>query len=182
MTRAPARRGRVRVVNRTLLAALDDAERLLVAETERDAMADLDEDAVLELHQRVRRARTKYVGQYRRQASAAVAEHAGRGTARPRNRQAALKAEAFEEALSRVSRRVGHVAQQAAAELRTQRIATARAARGPGPDTSSPEAAAGPRPGGRPDARATRSAASETRRADTRATGDRRQAARDARR
>ncbi len=36
-------------------------------------MAELDEDALLELHARVRRARTKYVKLYRRQASTQIA-------------------------------------------------------------------------------------------------------------
>jgi hypothetical protein len=73
--------------------------------------------AAIELEARIRRARNKYVGQYRRAASAAVPEHGGRGTARPQNKQAVMKAEAFEEALSRVSRRVATLARQAATEL-----------------------------------------------------------------
>jgi hypothetical protein len=42
------------------------------------------------------------------------------------NKRAALKAEAFEETLSRVSRRVATLARRAAAELRTERIAAGR--------------------------------------------------------
>ena len=90
-------------MNASLLAVLNDAERLLVAETGRAELAALDEDAAIELETRIRRARNKYVGQYRRAASAAVAEHGGRGKAQPENKRAAMKAEAFEEALSRVS-------------------------------------------------------------------------------
>ena len=173
-------------MNASLLAALNDAERLLVAETERAGLAVLDEDAAIDLEARIRRARNKYVGQYRRAASAAVPEHGGRGTARPQNKQAALKAEAFEEALSRVSRRVATLARQAAAELRTERLAAARAARqgrGPGGRTATPASsrkgpgAAGQRTGDR----ALRSPASEKRRAGTLATGARRQAKRDSR-
>jgi hypothetical protein len=72
-------------MNASLLAVLNDAERLLVAETERTGLAALDEDAALELEARIRRTRNKYVGQYRRAASAAVPEHGGRGrrTSRP---------------------------------------------------------------------------------------------------
>jgi hypothetical protein len=55
-----------------------------------------DEDETLALHMRVRSARNKYVGQYRRTASARVTELGGRGVAAPKNRRAALKAEAFE--------------------------------------------------------------------------------------
>src|SRR5215467_12383057 len=116
-------------MNASLLAVLNDAERLLVAETGRAELAALDEDAALELEARIRRARNKYVGQYRRAASAAVAEHGGRGKARPENMRAAMKAEAFEEALSKASRRVAALARQSAAELRAERIAAARAAR-----------------------------------------------------
>jgi hypothetical protein len=50
-----------------------------------------------------------------------------------RHRRAALKAEAFEEALSRVSRRVAALARESAARLRKERIELARAAKGSGP-------------------------------------------------
>jgi hypothetical protein len=100
-------------MNASLLAVLNDAERQLAGETERARLAELDEDGAMELETRIRRARNKYVGQYRRAASAAVPEHGGRGRARPENKRAALKAEAFEEALSRVSRRVATLAQGA---------------------------------------------------------------------
>jgi hypothetical protein len=73
-------------MNASLLAVLNDAERLLVAETERAQLAVLDEDTAIELETRIRRARNKYVSQYRRAASAAVAEHGGRGKARPEGR------------------------------------------------------------------------------------------------
>ncbi|HEX3907575.1 MAG TPA: hypothetical protein VHW92_06560 [Mycobacteriales bacterium] len=53
-----------------MLAALSDADRLQVAQTERAALDRLDEDEVLDLHGRIRRARKKYAGQYRRTASA----------------------------------------------------------------------------------------------------------------
>src|ERR1700743_1630510 len=116
-------------MNASLLAILNDNERLLVAETERAALAALDEDAAIELEARIRRARNKYVGQYRRGASARVAEKRGRGKARPENQRPALKAEAFGEALSRVSRRVAVLARESAAELRAERLAAARAAK-----------------------------------------------------
>ena len=173
-------------MNASLLAVLNDAERLLVTETERAGLAALDEDAAIELEARIRRARNKYVGQYRRAASAAVPEHGGRGKARPENRQAAMKAEAFEEALSRVSRRVATLARQAATELRTERLAAARAAKqGRGPGVRTAAAAPGrkgPAVTGQPTGdRALRSPASEKRRASTLATGARRQAKRDSR-
>jgi hypothetical protein len=171
-------------MNKSLLAVLNDAERLLVAQTGRAELAALDEDAAIELEARIRRARNKYVGQYRRVASAAVAEHGGRGKARPENTRAAMKAEAFEEALSLVSRRVAALARQSAAELRAERLAAARAARqgqAPGARKAAPAAARkGPAVSGEPVGdRALRSPATAKRRAGTRAAGARRQAKRD---
>jgi hypothetical protein len=173
-------------MNASLLAALNDTERLLVAETERAKLAELDEDAAIELETRIRRARSKYVGQYRRTASAAVAEHGGRGKARPENTSARMKAEAFEEALSRVSRRVATLARQAAQQLRAERLAAARAVKqSRGPDRAAGAATAAqkePTATGEPaGARALRTPASEKRRAGTLAMGARRQAKRDSR-
>jgi len=173
-------------MNKSLLAVLNDAERLLVAETGRAELAALDEDAAIELEARIRRARNKYVGQYRRAASTAVAEHGGRGKARPENTRAAMKAEAFEEALSLVSRRVAALARQSAAELRAERLAAARAAnqgQAPGARNAAPAAARkGPAVTGEPVGdRALRSPATAKRRASTRAAGARRQAKRDSR-
>jgi hypothetical protein len=173
-------------MNAALLAVLNDAERLLVAQTERAELAALDEDAAIELEGRVRRARNKYVGLYRRGASAGVVEHGGRGKARPENTRAAMKAEAFEEALSRVSRRVAALARQSAAELRAERLAAARAARQDrGPGEREPAPTAGRKgttrtaaPTG-PDTR--RTPAAKRRRASTRAQGARRQVKRDSR-
>jgi len=173
-------------MNASLLAVLNDAERLMVAETGRAELAALDEDAAIELETRIRRARNKYVGQYRRAASAAVAEHGGRGRARPENRRAAMKAEAFEEALSLVSRRVAVLSRQAAAELRAERLAAARAAKqGRGPEAVAAVPAAGrqgPAVTGEPTGdRALRSPARQKQRASTRAMGARQQAKRDSR-
>jgi hypothetical protein len=166
-----------------LRAALNESERLLIADTHPAALADLDEDQAIELEGRIRRARDKYVSQYRRSASARVAEHGARGSARPENARAAAKAEAFEGALSRVSRRVAVLSRQAAA-LRAERLDAARAAkqpdwpgagemvprqRGQGPTVT-------PEPTGE---RALRNPASVKRRAGTLAAGARRQAKRD---
>ena len=170
-------------MNKSLLAVLNDAERLLVDQTGRAELAALDEDAAIELEGRIRRARNKYVGQYRRAASAAVAEHGGRGKARPENTRAAMKAEAFEEALSLVSRRVAVLARQSAAQLRAERLAAARQGQGTGAPEAPPAAGQkGPAVTGEPTGdRALRSPALAKRRASTRATGARRQAKRDSR-
>jgi len=173
-------------MNASLLAVLNDAERLLVAQTEPAELATLDEDAAIEFEARIRRVRNKYVGQYRRGASARVADHGARGQARPENKRAAMKAEAFEEALSRVSRRVSVLARQSAAMLRAERLEAARAAKqGRGPSAGSAAPAAGrqgPTVTGEPAGdRALRSPASQKRRASTRAQGARQQAKRDSR-
>ena len=174
-------------MNASLIAVLNDAERLLVAETERDALGDLDEDAVAGLHDRVRRARNKYVGQYRRGASARVAQRGGRGRARPENTRAARKAEAFEEALARVSRRLAVLASRAAAHLRAERLAAARADRRAATGSPSRRPAAtrsrqdrGTSPTTAGD-RALRSPVRKKARASTRAMGARRQARKDSR-
>ena len=173
-------------MNKSLLAVLNDAERLLVGQTERAELAALDEDAAIELEARIRRARNKCVGQYRRGAAAAVAEHGGRGKARPENTRAAMKAEAFEEALSRVSSRVATLARQSAAQLRAERLAAAKAARQGQPAGAQAAAPAAGRKGPAAPAeptgdRALRSPALAKRRASTRAAGDRRQAKQDSR-
>jgi hypothetical protein len=171
----------------TLRAALSESERLLIAETDRAALTALDEDAAIELETRIRRARGKYVSQYRRAASAKVADSGGRGQARPENSRARAKAEAFERALAQVSRRVAVLARQSAAELREQRLTAARDAKQrdwPGSGQLVPRQqrrgpGVTPEPSGE---RALRNPASEKERAGTLAAGARRQAKRDSKR
>ncbi len=165
-------------MKKRVLNSLTELERNLVAETEKKAMADLDEDALLELHTRIRRARTKYVKLYRRQASARVEPQGGRGKAFPANQRNRDRAEIFELALARVSRRVDVVAQQSAAELKAERLAAARRT------TSGPSAdgtAAGPDRRAVRRATTTKTTGGKKRDASTRAKGARRQAKRDSR-
>ena len=115
-----------------------------------------------------------------------MVEQGARGQAAPENQRAAMKAEAFEEALARVSRRVAALARQAAAELRAERLAAARAARHAGapgaPGAAPADGRKGPAvTGERTGDRALRSPASQKRRASTRAAGARQQAKRDSR-
>jgi hypothetical protein len=172
-------------MNKRLLYSMTEAEQLLVAETERDALAALDEDQLLELHARIRRARTKYVTNYRRAASAAVASRGGRGLSYPVNQRDRDKAEIFELALARVSRRVAVLAQHASDELKAERLAAARAAgsaTGPGDAVGRRRRdapAASSRTERRPAAVKTTGGAKKD--ASTRAQGARRQARRDAR-
>ncbi|WP_329000316.1 hypothetical protein OHA18_38520 [Kribbella sp. NBC_00709] len=165
-------------MNQGLLNSLTDAERLLVAETERDALKGLDEDELLDLHQRIRRARTKYVKNYRRGASAAVADVGGRGMSYPRNQRDRDKAELFESVLAKVSREVASAANRASMQLRTERLEAARAAKAAAPATGGsdqPKSAAVSRP------RATKTTGGLKKDASTRAMGARRQAKRDSR-
>jgi hypothetical protein len=172
-------------VNKSMLAVLNTSERLLVAETERAELERLNEDEVVALHNRVRTARNKYVQLYRRQASARVVEHGARGVARPKNQRDAMKAEVFEEVLSRVSRRLATLSRDAAGQLRAERLAAARDAKATAP------APTAPRPAGRTPARSVtegksgdrslRSPVSKKTAASTRAQGSRRQAKRDSR-
>ncbi len=163
-------------MNKRVLNSLTELERNLVAETEKQAMAELDEDALLELHTRIRRARTKYVKLYRRQASAQVETQGGRGKAFPKNQRSRDKAEIFERALARVSRRVDVLAKRSAAELKAERLAAAqRTGSGPGGDktgTGADQKAVR-------RARATKTTGGKKRDASTRAKGARRQAKRD---
>jgi hypothetical protein len=116
-----------------IVNSLTESERATVRDTDAKALSALDEDGLLELHLRVRRARNKYVGQYRRQASARVSAAGGRGKARPQNQRARDKAEVFEAALARVSTALAKAARHSAAQLRTDRLAAARAAKSAGP-------------------------------------------------
>jgi hypothetical protein len=168
-------------------AVLNETEKLLIAETDREALAALDEDAAIELETRMRRARDKYVSQYRRAASARVAEHGGRGRARPENVRAAQKAEAFERALSQVSRRVAVLARESAAALRAERLALARAVKqadwpGAGEMVPRPRPRGPAAPADRTGDRALRNPASERERAATLAADARQQARRDSKR
>jgi hypothetical protein len=168
------------MTRKSLVKSLTEGEWLLLAETKRAALADLDEDELLALHTRVRRARTKYMTQYRRVASARVAEVGGRGAARPKNRRAADKAEAFEKALARTSTALAAAARTSAAELRTQRLKTARDKGGTGPGGVVDETATvAPKSKGKGRAASTKTPIARKNVAATKASGARRQAKRD---
>lgn len=112
------------------LALMSDKEKDLLRATSPDALAHLsDEDTLDALHKRVRRARTKYVKNYRRQAAGQVVKKGARGKAQPNSERTIRKAEIFEDALARVSRRMADVADEIAVQLRTARIGTASAAK-----------------------------------------------------
>lgn len=93
---------------------LAESERVVLLEAEKPRLLSLEEDDLIALHTRVRRARDKHVKLYRRRASARVADVGGRGAARPANLRNLEKAELFEDALSRVSRQLAVVARRSA--------------------------------------------------------------------
>ena len=109
-----------------ILDSLSEGEYLLVLATNKAAMADLDEEQLLAMHARVRRARNKYVSLYRRAGAAKVKQKRARGSAEAANTRNAAKAEVFEDALGRVSRQLAVAARRSALELKEERLALAR--------------------------------------------------------
>ena len=168
------------------LALLSDKEKHLLRATEPDALADVsEEDRLDRLHTRVRRARTKYLTNYRRQAAGQVVKKKARGKAQPNSAKTMLKAEIFEDALARVSRRLAALAKQSASDLRTERLAAARGEARTAPAkaaTKAPVKKSSTKPKApAPKTKALRTPVAKKRVAATRATGARRQAARDGR-
>ena len=166
-------------MDRAVLTSMTVAEQRLVAETSRDAMAGLDEEELLALHSRVRRARAKYVSKYRRHASGAVVKRGGRGFSYPKNQRDRDKAEVLETALASVSKEVGVHAARAAAELKASRLAAARSG-GSGPKTAVTGTASRKRATSRPRG-AKKTTGGLKKDASSRAAGVRRQAKRDSR-
>lgn len=176
-----------------LINSLPERDRLLLAETAAAAMQGLSEDELMDLHRRVRKQRNTYVSVYRRKAAKKVKEEGGRGSAGPKSRRRADRAEAFEDALSRVSRQLAVAARASANQLRAERIAAARAtqaapsARRPAARKTTrtaprkaPAKAAAPKPtGAKVGDRALRSPTSTQRRSQAQAATGRRQAKRD---
>ena len=93
-------------MDQAVLHSMTAAERRLVAETSQEAMAGLDEEELLALLSRIRRARSKYVSKYRRNARGAVVKRGGRGFSYPKNQRDRDKAEVLEGALASVGKAV----------------------------------------------------------------------------
>lgn len=161
------------------LWVLKRSELDLIREVEPERMAKLDEEELLALHKRVRKARNKHVGNYRRRGAKRVSEIGGRGAARPGNKKSLLRAEAFEEALSLVSDRLAEIAHEEAEALKAERLARAQPNRwsGPGGDGFSEGATTG---SGRQRTH-TKTTGGRKRDASSRAKGAKRQAKRDSR-
>src|SRR5689334_16580823 len=152
-----------------LLNSLTERELATVRETAGERLTALDEDALLELHTRVRRARDRQVKIYRRQAATLVSEAGGRGHAHLRNTRNRAKAEVFEDALARVSRQLAAAARKSGAVLKAERLAEARRdGRAP---SSRPGAARSSRPEPQLDDRRPDGPGLQKRHASTRAEG-----------
>ncbi len=108
-----------------LRAMLNESEQELLRAAEPRELKRLDEDELAALHDRIRRARNKYSKLYRRRASSQVSTDRARERAHAAHVKAARKAEGFEDALARVSRRLADLAEVAAAELKAERLAAA---------------------------------------------------------
>lgn len=168
-------------MKQSVLRSLSEKDTVLMLETKRKNMEALDEDALVELHRRVQRARTKHVKNYRRDAAGRVAKTGTRGGARPANQRNRDRAEAFEDALGRVSRRLATVARQSANALRNERLAAARKPAHASADPSGGQGKNTRKPVERIDDRRPTTPARKKRVASATATGARRQARRDSR-
>lgn len=158
---------------------LNDTEQELIRSTEPRQLNRLDEDDLAALHDRVRRARNKYSKLYRRRAADQVAADRSRKRAHEAHAKAARKAEGFEDALARVSRRLADVAAAAAEELKAERLSAAqRPKRQTGAKPPAPRKAAAT---GRSNTTKQRTPASEKTRASAKAANQRKQTARDRR-
>jgi hypothetical protein len=123
-------------MNNATWAMLNETEQGLLREAEPAAAAQLDEDALLDLHDRIRRARNKYSKLYRRRAQGQVVKDASRGRAHSAHARTAAKAEVFEDALARVSRLLAKAAKASAESLKAERLAAAKPSSGRPPKKS----------------------------------------------
>jgi hypothetical protein len=167
-------------VNKATWAMLNESEKQLLRSVERSSLASLDEDALVDLHTRVRRARTKYATLYRRRASSQVQEDADRAKAHAQHARTAAKAEAFEDALARVSQVLAKAARASAVALRTERLEAASRQSKSSQLRPGGRARAQPAVGVRKGVTRQRTPASERASASARARTRRAQAARDA--
>jgi hypothetical protein len=172
-------------MKKSVLRSLSERDTVLMLETRRSNLDTLSEDELVALHSRVQRARNRHVTNYRRAGAAGVTDTGTRGAAREGNQLNRDRAEAFEDGLSRVSKRLAAVARASADQLRKERLAAAKAAKKqPQPAPAAPaEGTAGPTTaGGRrvADRRVT-SPAKKKEVASRAATGARKQARKDGR-
>lgn len=109
-----------------IVNSLSEDDYSLFRETKKSQMEGLDEDELLELHARIRRARNKYVKLYRRLGADKVETKKSRAKGKSANARNAARAEVFEDALARVSRRLAAAARKSAESLKQERLSRAR--------------------------------------------------------
>jgi hypothetical protein len=114
---------------------LTDSEKELVLAARPKQLRKLDEDELIDLHKRMRRARNKYAKLHRRRAAEQVKGDRARGKAAKRHARVAAKAEIFEDKLAKVSRRLAVAAREQADALRDERLAAARGTESPAAGT-----------------------------------------------
>ena len=168
-------------MNKATWAMLNDSEKALLRLVESSSLARLDEDEIIDLHTRVRRARNKYSTLYRRRAGAQVKKDADRAKAHAQHARTAAKAEAFEDALARVSQVLARAARAQAAALRAERLDAARRREGSGRGPASRTVRARPAKAVRKGATKTRTPISKRASASARAKTRRAQAKRSGR-
>jgi hypothetical protein len=134
------------MMDKATLAMMNGEERALLRRVEPKVLKALDEDDLLDLHTRVRRARNKYSKLYRRRARAQVKADRSRGQASRAHTRTALKAEVFEDALAVVSRQLAEVARDTAEQLRAERLEAARVAKAGKSAPKATRAKASPKP------------------------------------
>ena len=85
---------------------LSEDESSLVAQTEPEALARMDERSLKDLQGRLRKAREKNFDLLRRQGAARVESEGGRGAAEQANQKRSDKVDVLDDALARVSERL----------------------------------------------------------------------------
>ncbi len=175
-------------MNPTELALFSANEQTLLVATEPKRLALMNEDELGDALLLVRRARNKYSKLHRRQASATVSEVGRRAATQSQNLRTLRKAEIFEDALARVSRAYAGAAKAAANELKSERLALAKAATLPTPKATKSTAKSTTKSGQTKGTTASgrgvvpaSATASPSRRASSKSQGAKRQAKRDAR-
>ncbi|WP_426572224.1 hypothetical protein [Aquihabitans sp. McL0605] len=114
-------------MNLTIVKTLSKGEQSLIMDTRPKRLDGLSEDALLDLHARVRRGRNKYAKNYRQAARSQVRADRARGAASKKSRGDSQRAEVFEDALARVSDRLSKAARRSATDLRKKRLAAVKA-------------------------------------------------------
>lgn len=160
---------------------LTDDEYKLIRATEPARLQKADEEKLLNLHARIRRARNKYSKNYRRGAASRVAKDRSRAYASKGYHRTAQKAEIFETALSRVSDALAAESKRSAKAIKKERLdAASKTKKGTPPRKGKGSTKARSTGSGKGKAKA-KTPASKKQRASTRASGKRSQARRDKR-